>query len=51
MNTKISRVVKIEVTPISESDSQPSKIFHEISRKYGRKLDIKEIKKELEGRF
>ena len=50
MNTKISRIVKIEVTPITNSGKRPSEVLREISKEYGRKLDMKEIKKELEER-
>jgi hypothetical protein len=51
MHSRISRVMKVEVARTLEGDSQPSKVFHEISKEYGRKLDVKEIKKELEERF
>ena len=47
MNTKIVRIVKIEVTPITDSGKRPSEVFKEISKEYGRKLDMKEIKREL----
>ncbi len=51
MNTKISRIIKIEITPPIDSGKRPSEVFREISKEYGRKLDMKEIKKELEERF
>ncbi|MBU7030463.1 MAG: hypothetical protein HXS48_26260 [Theionarchaea archaeon] len=51
MNTKIARIIKIEVTPLTDSEKRPSEVFHEISKEYGRKLDMKDIKKELEKRF
>ena len=47
MNTRITRVIKVEVTPISGGESCPSEVFHEISKEYGQTLDIKEIKREL----
>ena len=47
MNTKTARIVKIEVTPITDSGRCPSEVFDEISEEYGRKLDMKEIKREL----
>jgi len=51
MNTKIARIIKIEVTPPTDSEKRPSEVFLEISKEYGRKLDMKDIKKELEKRF
>lgn len=51
MNTKIARIIKIEVTPITDSEKHPSEVFQEISKECGRKLDMKEIKRELEERF
>lgn len=48
---KIARMIKIEVTPIVDSEKCPSEAFHEISKEHGRKLDMKEIKRELEKRF
>lgn len=47
MNTRITRVIKVEVTPISGGDSRPSEVFHEVSKEYGLKLAIKDIKREL----
>jgi hypothetical protein len=51
MNTKISRIIKIDVTPLIDSEKRPSEVFHEISKEYGRKLTMKDIKRELEERF
>lgn len=46
MNTRIARIVKIEVTPITDNGRRPSEVFEEISKEYGRKLDMKEIKRD-----
>ncbi|MGD2250576.1 MAG: hypothetical protein PVF58_19440 [Candidatus Methanofastidiosia archaeon] len=51
MNTKITRLIKIDVTPPPDSEKHPSEVFHEISKKYGRKLHIEDIKNALEKRF
>ena len=51
MKTKISRIIKIDVTPLIDSENRPSEVFHEISKEYGRNLTMKDIKKELEKRF
>ena len=51
INMKTTRMIKIEVTPIVDSEKRPSEVFHEISKEHGRKLNMKEIKKELEKRF
>lgn len=46
MNRRIDPVTKDEITSIN-GDSRPSEVFHEVSKEYGWKLDIKEIKREL----
>ena len=51
MNTKIARIIKIEVTPPIDNEKRPSEVFHEISKEHGRKLNMKEIKRELEKKF
>ena len=51
LNTKISRIIKIDVTPLIDSEKRPSEVFHEISKEYGRKLTMKDIRRELEERF
>jgi hypothetical protein len=51
MNTKIRRLIKIDVTPPPDSEEHPSEAFYEVSKKYGRKLDMKDIKRALEERF
>jgi hypothetical protein len=51
VNTKITRTTKVEITPTVDSENRPSEVFHEISKEYGRNLDMKEIKRELEKRF
>ena len=51
MNTKISRIIKVDVTPLIDCEKRPSEVFHEISKEYGRKLTMKDIKRELEERL
>ena len=34
-----------------DSEKRPSEVFHEVSKEHGRKLNMKEIKRELEKGF
>ena len=47
MKTKISRIIKIDVTPLIDSEKRPSEVFHEISREYNQNVTMKDIKREL----
>jgi hypothetical protein len=36
INIKTTRMIKIEVTPIVDSEKRPSEVFHEISRTWSK---------------